>query len=151
MHSIDPRILAIVRRHLADQPNSRASKALRAMLDKGSVTTDDLTALGYNRPPRAIGEVRDAGIPVVMEMVRTTEGKRMARYRLGSADDIQEDRHGGRSVLPKTFKAELLVRYGSADRITGAKLDPRVLQIDHRIPFRVAGVIRRGIGTPLEG
>src|SRR6185312_12399675 len=28
---------------------------------------------------------------------------------------------------------------GCADRITGAKLDARVLQIDHRIPFRVAG------------
>lgn len=129
----------MVRRHLADQPNSRSSKALRAMLDKGHVTTDDLNALGYNHPPRAIGDVRDAGIPVVTEKVRTADGRQMARYRLGSADDIQEDRHGRRSVLPKAFKAELLARYGSADCITGAKLDPRVLQIDHRIPFRVAG------------
>jgi len=63
----------------------------------------------------------------------------MARYRLGRAADIQGDRHGGRSVLPKSFKAALLARYGSADCITGAELDPRVLQIDHRLPYRVAG------------
>ena len=109
------------------------------MLTKGSVTTDDLNALGYNHPPRAIGDVRDAGIPVIMEMVRTADGKRMARYRLGSAEGIHEDRHRGRSVLPKAFKAELLARYGAADRITGAKLDARLLQVDHRIPYRVAG------------
>ena len=137
--SIDPKIRAIVERYLASQPNTRASKALRAMLSSGSVTTDDLNALGYNHPPRAIGDVRDAGIPVVTERDRTPDGKPMARYRLGRAEDIQEDRHSGRSTLPKAFKAELLTRYGSADCITGAKLDPRVLQIDHRVPYRVAG------------
>lgn len=137
--SIDPKIRAIVERHLASEPNSRASKALRAMLANGSVTTDDLNALGYNHPPRAIGDVRDAGIPVVTERDRTPDGKPMARYRLGRAEDIQEDRHSGRSTLPKAFKVELLTQYGSADCITGAKLDPRILQIDHRVPYRVAG------------
>lgn len=135
----DPKIIEIVQRHLAAEPNSRSSKALRAMLENGYVTTDDLNTLGHNHPPRAIGDVRDAGIPVVTEKVRTASGKQMARYRLGSAEDIQEDRHGGRTVLPKAFKADLLARYGSADCITGAKLDPRVLQIDHRVPYRVAG------------
>ena len=136
---IDPEVRALVERHLAASPSSRASKALRAMLDKGSVTTNDLNELGYNHPPRAIGDVRDAGIPVVTERDRTPEGRPMARYRLGRASDIQGDRHGGRSVLPKSFKVDLLTRYGSADCITGAKLDPRVLQIDHRVPYRVAG------------
>lgn len=139
MDSIDPKVLEIVRRHLAAEPNSRSSKALRAMLDKGHVTTADMNALGYDHPPRAIGDVRDAGIPVVTERIRTESGKRMARYRLGRAEDIREDRHGGRSVLPKAFKAELLARYGSADCITGAKLDPRVLQMDHRVSYRIAG------------
>lgn len=137
--SINPKIRAMVERHLAAEPNSRASKALRAMLANGSVTTDDLSALGYNHPPRAIGDVRDAGIPVVTERDRTPDGRPMARYRLGRAEDIREDRHSGRSTLPKAFKADLLARYGSADCITGAKLDPRVLQIDHRVPYRVAG------------
>ena len=134
MASIDPKILEIVQRRLAAEPNSRASKALRAMLDKGYVTTADLNALGYNHPPRAIGDVRDAGIPIVTETVRTASGKRMARYRFGDAEGIREDRHGGRSVLPKAFKNALLARYGSADCITGAKLDSRILTVDHRIP-----------------
>lgn len=137
--SLDPKIKAMVERHLAAAPTSRASKALRAMLEKGSVTTDDLNGLGYNHPPRAIGDVRDAGIPVVTERDRTPDGRPMARYRLGRAEDIQDDRHAGRSVLPKAFKADLLARYGSADCITGAKLDPRVLQVDHRVPYRIAG------------
>lgn len=126
-------------RHLAAFPNSRSSKALRAMLDNGSVTTDDLNGLGYNHPPRAIGDVRDAGIPVVTERDRTPDGKHMARYRLGRAEHVQGDRHAGRSVLPRAFKVDLLARYGSADCITGAKLDPRILQVDHRVPYRVAG------------
>ena len=63
----------------------------------------------------------------------------MARYRLGRAEDIREGRHGGRSVLPKAFKSKLLAQYGSTDCITGAKLDSRLLQIDHRVPYRVGG------------
>ena len=111
------------------------------MLEKGSVTTDDLNALGYNHPPRAIGDVRDAGIPVVTERDRTPDGRPMARYRLGRAENIREGRHTGRSILPKSFKAASLARYGSADCITGAKLDSRLLQIDHRVPYRVGGDI----------
>ena len=139
MDSIDPKIREKAQRHMDAEPNSRSSKALRVMLEKGSVTTADLNALGYDHPPRAIGDVRDAGIPVVREMIRSASGKRMARYRLGNAEDIREDRRGGRSTLPKAFKAELLARYGSADCITGVGLDPRLLQIDHRVPYRVAG------------
>ena len=139
MNSVDPKIMAIVQRHLAAEPNSRSSKALRVMLDQGHVTTDELDALRYNHPPRAIADVRDAGIPVITEMITAASGKQMARYRFGSADDVREGRHGGRSILPKSFKVELLARYGSADCITGAKLVPRVLQIDHRVPYRVAG------------
>ncbi len=137
--AVDQRVKVMAERHLAAAPNSRASKALRAMLDKGSVTTDDLKNLGYNHAPRAIGDVRDAGIPVVTERARTADGRPMARYRLGRAENIQDDRHAGRSVLPKSFKIELLAKYSSSDCITGARLDSRVLQIDHRIPYRVAG------------
>ena len=109
------------------------------MLRQGYVTTDELNALGYNHPPRAIADVRDAGIPVTTERIVPESGKQMARYRFGNAEDVREDRHGGRSILPKSLKMELLARHGSADCITGAKLDPRVLQIDHRVPYRVAG------------
>ncbi|MBB55601.1 MAG: hypothetical protein CMM42_00090 [Rhodospirillaceae bacterium] len=63
----------------------------------------------------------------------------MAVYTFGDPADIQDGRIGGRSALPKKFKNALLARYGSIDCITGAQLDERVLQIDHRIPYRIAG------------
>ncbi|MCC5977560.1 MAG: hypothetical protein JJU21_05840 [Salinarimonas sp.] len=63
----------------------------------------------------------------------------MAVYTFGDPSDIQEGRVGGRSALPKAFKQALIKRYGSIDCITGARLDERVLQIDHRIPYRISG------------
>jgi hypothetical protein len=138
--AIDARIKALAERVIAEGKNKRAVAALKAMLKNGSVSTDDLNDLGYIHPPRAIGDVRDAGIPIITGSATSPRtGKRMAVYSFGDPSHIQEGRVGGRSALPKAFKQALLVRYGSVDCITGAKLDERVLQIDHRIPYRVAG------------
>lgn len=109
------------------------------MLEKGCISTDDINDLGYNHPPRAIGDIRDAGIPVTRLPGTSRTGAQMGIYVFGSPEDIQEGRVGGRSALPKKFKTALLRRYGSQDCITGARLDERVLQIDHRIPYRIAG------------
>lgn len=96
--------------------------------------------MGYNHPPRAVGDVRDAGIPIVTGSTTSPKtGRRMAVYSFGDPEMIQEGRVGGRSALPKKFKRALIERYGSIDCITGAMLDERVLQIDHRIPYRIAG------------
>ena len=119
--------------------SKRAADCLRIMLHKGSISTDDINDLGYNHPPRAIGDIRDAGIPVITRSGTSRTGKRMAVYTFGSKADIQEGRVGGRSALPKKFKIALIARYGPNDCITGAMLDQRVLQIDHRIPYRIAG------------
>lgn len=110
------------------------------MLKKGSITTDDLNELGYNHPPRAVGDVRDAGVPIVTGSTTSRKtGRRMAVYTFGSPEQIQEGRIGGRSAFPKVFKDALVARYGSVDRITGATLDPKALTIDHRVPYRIAG------------
>jgi hypothetical protein len=137
---IDPKIRALAERVIREGKNKRAVAALKAMLKHGSVSTDDLNDLGYNHPPRAIGDVRDAGVPVITgSAISARTGRRMAVYSFGDSSNIQEGRVGGRSAFPKAFKQALLARYGSIDCITGAKLDERVLQIDHRIPYRVAG------------
>lgn len=117
----------------------RAVLALQVLLDKGQVSTDELKDLGYEHPPRIIGDIKDAGIPILKLSGKSRAGKRMAVYQFGSAEDIREGRIGGRAALPKAFKAELIAHYGSRDRITGASLHERLLQIDHRIPYRVAG------------
>lgn len=136
---IEPAIREIAEKVIAGGGSKRAADVLKVMLDKGSISTDEINDLGYNHPPRAIGDVRDAGIPVITGKGTSRSGQRMAVYSLGSAADIQEGRVGGRSALPKKFKIALIARYGSIDCITGAHLDERVLQIDHRVPYRIAG------------
>ena len=137
---IDEEIRKIAEEVIAAGKNKRAIAVLKALLDKGQITTDDLNDLGYNHPPRAVGDVRDLGIPVVTGSTTSERtGRRMAVYTFGDPKDIQEGRIGGRSALPKKFKTALISRYGSIDCITGATLDERVLQIDHRIPYRIAG------------
>jgi hypothetical protein len=140
MPEIDPEVRAIAENYVKTGSNRRAVAAIRLMLEKGFVTTDDLNDLGYNHPPRAIGDVRDAGIPVITgSSTSERSGRRMAVYTLGQAKDIVNGRIGGRSALPKAFKEKLIAHYGSRDCITGAVLPPQVLQMDHRVPFRVSG------------
>ncbi len=137
---VDPKIRAIAEKVIAEGKNKRAIAVLKVLLDKGTISTDDLQDLGYQHPPRAVGDVRDAGIPIITGSETSQKtGRRMAVYTFGDASHIQEGRIGGRSALPKAFKAALIQRYGSIDCITGAKLDERVLQIDHRIPYRISG------------
>ena len=135
---VDQRIVELATAYLAQSPNSRAAKAIRLMLDQGFATTHDLNMLGYNHPPRAIGDVKDLGLPVVADMVRGPDGRRMASYRFGTAADIRAGQVG-RTNFSKTFKAELIEANGSMDEITRAKHPARNLQIDHRVPYRVGG------------
>jgi hypothetical protein len=138
--SIDSRIIELAKKVIADGKNKRVIAALKVMLKTGSISTDKLQDMGYNHPPRAIGDVRDTGIPIITGSSTSKKtGRRMAIYSFGDPDSIQEGRIGGRSAFPKKFKAEVIAHYGSIDCITGAKLNERVLQIDHRIPYRVAG------------
>lgn len=137
---VDPKIRELAEKVISEGKNKRAIAVLEALLDKGTITTDELNEMGYNHPPRAVGDVRDAGVPIVTGSVTSAKtGRRMAVYSFGNPDLIQEGRIGGRSAFPKTFKPALVKRYGAMDSITGAKLDERVLQIDHRIPYRIAG------------
>ena len=142
----DPQIYLFAEKVIAEGGASkRAIAVLKVLLDKGEISTDELTDLGYEHPPRAVGDVRDAGIPITTTM-RTSPrtGRRMAVYAFGNPADIQGDRIGGRSALPKAFKRALVERYGSIDCITGAFYE-RVLQIDHRVPYRIAGDVGLGV------
>ena len=137
---IDPELLALVEQVMAGARPNRVKATLQALLDKGWVSTDEISEMGYGHPPRAACDIRDAGIPLITSRATSEKtGKRMAVYRLGDVSLIQEGRIGGRSSLPKKFKAALVQRYGSVDCITGALLNERVLQIDHRVPYRIAG------------
>ena len=135
---IDPIVRAMAEVFVENNKTGRAVLALKAMLDAGYVTTDDLNAMGYNHPPRAIADVRDQGIPVITDSVKNPDGRRMARYRLGTAESIKSGQ-SGRTNFSKKFRTALFEKYGPVDCITGATHAPRSLQIDHRIPYRIAG------------
>ncbi len=66
-------------------------------------------------------------------------GRRIAAYRFASPDQIIHGRIAGRSAFSKRFRDELIERYGSRDALTGERYEPRHLQIDHRVPYEIAG------------
>jgi len=134
---IDPRILALCEKVTAKRPRTMIDHIIK----HGSITTEEIQDLyGYDHPPRAIADVKDAGIPIKPSKVRSERtGRKIAIYRFGRPEDIVEGRIGGRKAFPKRFKDILIERYGARDAITGERLEPRYLQIDHRVPYRVAG------------
>ncbi len=118
----------------------RARIVVEHIQKHGSITTDDLKGkYGYDHPPRAIKDVSDQGIPLVKIIVRKESGKRMAEYRFGDLDNITAGRVGGRANFPKAFKECLVATYGCRCALCNAPFEARYLQIDHRIPYAVAG------------
>jgi hypothetical protein len=134
--TVDPRILALCEQVTA----KRARAVIDHILAHGSVTNDDLSEMGYTHPPRAIRDVRELGIPIITgSAVSAKTGRRMGSYTFGNPDEIKAGRIDGRRAFSKAFKAELIDRYGARDTITGEALEERYLQIDHRVPYQVAG------------
>jgi hypothetical protein len=117
----------------------RARVVVEHILQHGSVTTEDLTALGYEHPPRAIKDVTDQGLPLVKTLTKGATGRRTARYTFGDLADIRADRVGGRTALPKSFRDQVSAAGGGRCAVCNAAYAPRYLQTDHRIPFAVAG------------
>ena len=66
-------------------------------------------------------------------------GRRIAEYRFGNPDDVVHGRHGGRRALPASLKDSLIDEYGEVDNLTGQPVPARMLQIDHRVPYEIAG------------
>ena len=116
----------------------RAKRVLDFLTEHGSITTEDIEELGYMHPPRAIRDVREEGIPLDTKFI-SKDGKRMAQYTFGDISKIENNKLGGRQVFSKKFKAELISLYGSKCNLTMETYQPKYLQIDHRIPYEVAG------------
>jgi len=118
----------------------RARVAVEHMLKHGSITTTELKQqYGYDHPPRAIRDVREAGIPVKTQMITTAEGVRMASYTLGDPAEVEKEKSGGRRGGSKQFKDELAKLQGARCAICRDRYEKRYLQVDHRVPYEVAG------------
>lgn len=115
--------------HLQSITNKRARVVIDHILKYGFVTTEDIEkTYGYNHPPRAARDVREAGIPLETFKIKSQSGRSIAAYKFGDLATLQTNRVAGRILFPKEFKHGL---YG--------KFEERYLQVDHRIPYEVGG------------
>jgi hypothetical protein len=130
-------ILAKIRKVTAKRPRT----VLDHILKHGHITTQELKDLyGYNHPPRAARDVREQGIELETFRVQGTDGRSIAAYRLSSARARRDSRRG-RIAFPKALKDRLVERDGLVCRICSAPMHSRYLQIDHRVPYDLAGDI----------
>lgn len=118
----------------------RSRTVVDHILKHGQITTEDLKeTYGYDHPPRAVRDVREQGIPIETFKTVGKRGRQIAAYRFGDPEKLRSWRHAGRSVLSKEFKGELIKRYGPRCAVCSYEYEERYLQIDHRVPYEVAG------------
>ncbi len=133
-------------KRLAAVKGKRSRIVVDHILKHGHITTEDLKEIyGYDHPPRAVRDVREQGIPIETFKITGKHGRHIAAYRFADPAGIRRGRHAGRRVLSKKFKEELIARYGSRCAICSCDYEHRYLQIDHRVPYEVAGDVK---GTP---
>lgn len=114
----------------------RARSVLNHLLLNGSCTTSDLAEAGYNHPPRAVRDLKDAGVIVVTKMEKyqnPVSGKpsRRARYSI-----VGFEQSHGRRPLTRAFSDSVKQR-GTCEACGSATN----LQADHRVPFAIAGKV----------
>lgn len=118
----------------------RARTLIDHILKHGHITTEDLKEkYGYNHPPRAAKDVRDEGIPLETFSVKGSDGRTIAAYRFGDPSGIRRGFLGGRRAFSKAFKSALVEANGSRCHICFQEYEEPYLQIDHRVPYEVAG------------
>lgn len=120
----------------------RPRTVIEHILKHGYITSEDLKeAYGYNHPPRAIRDVRECGIPIITYRTKGKDGRSIAAYRFGNPESAGKSlsKASGRTALSKALKAALIEKYGPKCFIYLETLDESVLQVDHRIPYEIAG------------
>lgn len=115
--------------------NKRARFVLDSIVQNGRVTTEEINHAGYEHPPRAVRDARELGFPIKTIKVKHTNGRSIAAYIFDDTGNIDSSK-SGRLSLPKKKRDEIIVSAGNRCQICGATSD---LQVDHRIPFEVAG------------
>ncbi len=120
--------------------NKRAKIVADHILTHGSITTEEITSIyGYQHPPRAVRDLREAGVPIETFSVLNQSGKTIAAYRFGLSENIREDRLGGRRTFPKQLKLRLYAHQNGRCAMCHGEWEMRYLQIDHRIPYEIGG------------
>lgn len=118
----------------------RARTVIEHIIGHGLITTEELKEkYGYNHPPRAARDVREQGIPLETFNVKDSTGRSIGAYRFPKWEDFRADKLKGRLTFSKQFKKGLIEKSGEQCHICSASFEERYLQIDHRVPYEVAG------------
>ena len=120
--------------------NKRAKVVIDHILESGFITTEDLEKkYGYNHPPRAARDVREAGIPLETFKIKSENGKSIAAYKFGNIEELETKRISGRILFTKEFKRNLFKACNGRCQICNGSFEERYLQVDHRVPYQVGG------------
>ena len=113
------------------------------------MTTEELKEkYGYNHPPRAARDVREQGISLETYRVTGSDGRKIGAYRFGDPKKARFSRLQGRTAFSKEIKDKLLEVQDGKCAIYLEVYDERELQIDHRVPFEVAGDDPNNMSNP---
>ncbi len=118
----------------------RPKTVITHILKHGQITTEELKDVyGYSHPPRAARDVKEHGIPIVRVSTTGKDGRKIAAYKFGDTENLKVRRFDGRTGLSKQIKEALIAKYGCRCFIYLEEMPEASLQIDHRVPFEVAG------------
>lgn len=127
----------------------RPKTVIDHILKHGHITTAELKdTYGYDHPPRAARDVREHGIPLETFRVEASNGRKIGAYRFGDPSKVRLKRFDGRTALSKELKEQLIGKYGCKCFIYLEDMEESVLQIDHRVPYEVAGDEKGGTLDP---
>ncbi len=121
--------------------SSRAAYVINHILEHGFITSEDIRNHGFVHGARAVGDVRDNGIPLLTSKVKSSDNKTIAKYTFGSASQIKKHKFGGRVNFPAKLKPSLIERDGLLCAISKQSLPEDELQIDHKVPYYISGDI----------
>jgi hypothetical protein len=126
--------------------NKRARLVLDRIATNGSITTEELQEIGYVHPPRARMDAIDLGFPIKTTTIKSRDGKKnIASYSFNITAKLGEKDRRGRLALPKKEREAVITKAGNKCELCGAKHD---LQVDHRVPYQVAGESLKNDAAP---
>lgn len=123
--------------------NKRARFVIDRILQHSYCSTEDIKDAGYEHAPRAARDVRELGIPLDTFRVKDREGKSIAAYKFGDWEEYKKQnllsKTSGRTQLSNKLKGKLISKFGSKCFLYNEEYPEQLLQVDHRIPFEIAG------------
>jgi hypothetical protein len=123
----------------------RARFVLDGIVKNGKLTTEQINQAGYDHPPRAVQDAKDLGFRIKRTTVKHTNGRSIAAYEFDEGE--LDPSKAGRRAIPKKERDEIIHAAGDKCQICNAVHN---LQVDHRIPYEVAGEASAAEAHPFQ-